>query len=53
MRSSYSPAAIMLVALMALGSVVMWIGVPVALIYAASRLADSPKRAMKFSQTRM
>jgi len=27
---------------MALGSVVMWIGVPVGLIYLASRIADSP-----------
>jgi len=28
MRSPWSPAAVMLVALMALGSVVMWLGVP-------------------------
>jgi hypothetical protein len=36
-----SPAAVMLVLLMALGSVVMWIGVPLGLIYAASQLAGS------------
>jgi hypothetical protein len=46
MRSSYSPAAIMLVALMALGSVVMWIGVPLGLIYLASMLADPPNPSM-------
>jgi hypothetical protein len=31
---------------MAIGSVVMWIGVPVGLIYLASRLADSPRPSM-------
>ena len=41
-----SPAAIFLVALMALGSVVMWIGVPVGLIYLASKLADTPNPSM-------
>ena len=46
MRSSYSPAAIMLVALMALGSVVMWFGVPLGLIYLASKLADTPNPSM-------
>ena len=46
MRSAFSPAAIMLVALMALGSVVMWIGVPLGLIYLASRLADTPNPSM-------
>jgi hypothetical protein len=30
-----------LVALMAIGSVVMWLGVPLGLVYAASKLADS------------
>ena len=45
-RSTWSPISIALIALMAIGSVVMWIGVPVALIYAASRLADSPKPSM-------
>jgi hypothetical protein len=34
------------VALMALGSVVMWIGVPLGLVYLASKLANSPKPSM-------
>jgi len=46
MRSSWSPAAILLVALMAVGSVVMWIGVPLGLIYLASKLADTPNPSM-------
>jgi hypothetical protein len=46
MRSPWNPAAWALVALMAVGSVVMWIGVPVALIYVASRLADTPNPSM-------
>jgi hypothetical protein len=46
MRSSWNPAAIMLVALMALGSVFMWLGVPVGLIYVASKLADTPNPSM-------
>ena len=46
MRSSWSPAAILLVALMALGSVVMWIGVPLGLIYLASKLADTPNPSL-------
>ena len=46
MRSSWSPAAIALVALMALGSVLMWIGVPLALVYVASQLADTPEPSM-------
>jgi hypothetical protein len=41
MRSSWNPVAIFLVALMALGSVLMWIGVPLALVYIASRLSSS------------
>jgi hypothetical protein len=41
LRSSWSPPALILVLLMAIGSVVMWIGVPVGLIYLASRIADS------------
>jgi hypothetical protein len=36
----------MLVALMALGSVVMWIGVPLGLVYIASKLADTPNPSM-------
>jgi hypothetical protein len=46
MRSQWNPAAIMLVALMALGSVVMWLGVPLGLVYLASRLADTPNPSM-------
>jgi hypothetical protein len=42
LRSRWSPPAIFLVLLMAAGSIVMWIGVPVGLIYLASRLADTP-----------
>ena len=43
LRSPYSPAAMLLVLLMAVGSVILWIGVPLGLIYAASQLADSSK----------
>ena len=46
MRSSWNPAAILLVVLMAVGSVVMWIGVPFGLIYLASKLADTPNPSM-------
>lgn len=35
-----------LVALMAVGSVVMWLGVPFALVYLASKLADTPNPSM-------
>jgi hypothetical protein len=45
-RSNWSPLPLLLVALMAVGSVLMWIGVPVGLIYLASRLADSPTPSM-------
>jgi hypothetical protein len=41
LRSPWSPAALMLVLLMAVGSVVMWIGVPLGLIYLASQVAGS------------
>jgi hypothetical protein len=41
-RSAWSPAAVALVALMALGSIVMWLGVPLGLVYLASKLADTP-----------
>jgi hypothetical protein len=41
MRSAWSPASILLVMLMAVGSVIMWLGVPIGLVYAASKLADS------------
>ncbi|MDA0163647.1 hypothetical protein OM076_25460 [Solirubrobacter ginsenosidimutans] len=43
LRSSWSPPALALVLLMAFGSVVMWIGVPIGLIYLASRIADSAR----------
>ena len=43
LRSSYSPAALLLVLLMAVGSVVMWIGVPLGLIYLASQISDSSR----------
>ena len=41
LRSRWSPPAIGLVLLMGLGSIVMWLGVPLGLIYAASRVADT------------
>ena len=45
-RSNWSPISLLLIALMAVGSVVMWLGVPVGLVYLASRLADSPTPSM-------
>jgi hypothetical protein len=41
LRSAWSPPALLLVLLMAVGSVVMWLGVPVGLIYLASRISSS------------
>lgn len=41
LRSPWSPPALMLVLLMAVGSVVMWLGVPLGLVYLASRIAGS------------
>lgn len=41
-----TPAGWGMVALMALGSVVMWIGIPVLLIFIASRVADSSQPSM-------
>jgi hypothetical protein len=41
-RSTWSPLSLFLIALMAFGSVLMWIGVPVGLVFLASRIADSP-----------
>jgi hypothetical protein len=35
-----------LVALMAVGSVVMWLGVPLGLVYLASKVADTPNPSM-------
>jgi hypothetical protein len=40
-RGAWSPAAVGLVLLMAVGSIVMWLGVPLGLVYAASKLAGS------------
>jgi hypothetical protein len=45
-HSTWSPISLFLIALMAIGSVVMWLGVPIGLIYLASRVADSPKPSM-------
>ena len=45
-HSTWSPISLFLIALMAIGSVIMWLGVPVGLIYLASRLADSSKPSM-------
>jgi hypothetical protein len=45
-RSTWSPLSLLLIALMAFGSVLMWLGVPVGLIYLASRIADSPTPSM-------
>jgi hypothetical protein len=45
-HSTWSPLSLFLIALMAIGSVIMWLGVPVGLIYLASRLADSPNPSM-------
>jgi len=46
MRSRWSPAAVGLVVLMALGSVLMWVGVPLGLVYLASQLADTPNPSL-------
>jgi hypothetical protein len=45
-RSNWSPLSLLLIVLMAFGSVLMWLGVPVGLIYLASRIADSPTPSM-------
>ena len=41
LRSSWSPPALFLVLLMAAGSIVMWLGVPLGLIYVASQISGS------------
>jgi len=41
MRSPWSPTSLLLVLLMAVGSVIMWLGVPIGLVYAASKIAGS------------
>jgi hypothetical protein len=45
-RSNWSPVSLLLIALMAFGSVLMWLGVPIGLVYLASQLADSPTPSM-------
>jgi hypothetical protein len=45
-RSLWSPGSVALIALMALGSAAMWIGLPIALLWAASLLADSRRPGM-------
>jgi hypothetical protein len=45
-RSNWSPLSLLLIALMAFGSVLMWLGLPVGLIFVASRVADSPNPSM-------
>jgi hypothetical protein len=42
----WSPVALLLVLLMAVGSVVMWIGVPLGLIWLASSLTDSSQPSL-------
>jgi hypothetical protein len=42
----WSPVAILLVLLMAVGSVIMWIGVPLGLIWLASALTDSSQPSL-------
>jgi hypothetical protein len=46
MRSPWSPPAVALVLAMAIGSVLMWLGVPLGLVYLASKLADTPNPSM-------
>jgi hypothetical protein len=47
MRSPWwSPQALFLVLLMALGSVVMWLGVPLGLVYAASKITSSSRPSL-------
>jgi hypothetical protein len=45
-RSTWSPVSLVLIALMALGSVFMWLGLPALLVYLASQVADSPTPSM-------
>ena len=47
LRSPWSPAALTLVLLMAFGCVVMWIGVPLGLIYVASKIAESSSPSLR------
>jgi|SRR5215216_3088809 len=45
-RLLWSPVAVVLVLLMAAGSIVMWIGLPLGLIWLASALTDSTQPSM-------
>lgn len=45
-RSPHSPAAVGLIAAMAVGSAAMWVGLPIALVYAASKLSSSSQPTM-------
>jgi hypothetical protein len=45
-RSTWSPISLVLIALMAVGSIFMWLGLPALLVYIASRVADSPNPSM-------
>src|SRR5215216_2644315 len=45
-RLLWSPVAVVLVLLMASGSIVMWIGLPLGLIWLASALTDSTQPSM-------
>ncbi|MDP9293140.1 MAG: hypothetical protein M3O90_01740 [Actinomycetota bacterium] len=45
-RSTWSPISIVLIALMAVGSMLMWLGLPAFLVFLASRIADSPNPSM-------
>ena len=45
-RSPWSPVALGMVALMAVGSAMMWIGLPLGLIYLASQVADSSEPSL-------
>jgi hypothetical protein len=45
-RSHWTPSALLLIAAMALGSIGMWIGLPLALLYLASNIADSSQPSM-------
>jgi hypothetical protein len=45
-RSNWSPVSVLLIALMAIGSIFMWLGLPALFVYAASRVADSPNPSL-------
>ena len=45
-RSPWSPASLAMIALMAFGSAMMWLGLPIGLIYLASQVADSTQPSL-------